>query len=696
MPPSSSSETLPAAPGTVDLPPESNVDVSLVVVASNVRVDPGLFEEMVAGFQAEFAKENVTAEIIVVDDGIGGAFFERVKSLRNRWPRFQIIRLLRSFGESTALTLACDRARGRFVITNTWYLQVDPTQVHEVLGKLRSGYDYVAARRVGRVDSPVARVQSWLFNAFTRGLTGSRLHDLNCSFRGFRREVLAEIPLHGDMFRFLPVLARQTGFRVVEVPVRHLAEKGPSTFLNVGLYVRRFLDVLTLFFLIKFTKKPLRFFGLMGTVFFAAGSIISVWMFLEKVVGGRGLADRPQIILGVFLLVLGVIVVSIGLIGEIIIFLHGRQLRDYHIDTLLSDGTVPAEAADPGRIRADATTVEDLRRGGETDWSAYVEACPDASLFHGLAWRDVLVSVFRHEPCYIVARRDGRVVGVLPLFAVRSLLFGRCLLSVPFGVYGGILADDEDACRALVDAAAERAAADRSRYVELRHRTRVVPGLPETDLYQAFAGAVPDSREACLARIPRKARAEVRRAAAAGLVAEFDVRDVSELHRLFSLNKRRHGSPIFPASLFWRIREIYGDRCVFLRVRKDGRTLSAVLSFIHGDTMMPYYSGATPEAPAHSADNFMYHALMERAFELGLRRFDFGRSREGTGPWIFKRHQGFTPEPLCYQYILNTATAIPQLNPSNPKYDVVRAVFRRLPLPVAQKIGSFVSKRMPH
>jgi hypothetical protein len=169
-------------------------------------------------------------------------------------------------------------------------------------------------------------------------LTKADIRDLNCSFRAFRREVVHELSFHGDLFRFISILALQKGFRVIEIPVQHRREEGPSTFFSFGLIGRRLLDILSLFFLIKFTKKPLRFFGMVGLFFFLVGVAICGYMLYLKLHLGQGLVDKPALVVGVMLVVLGVIVGSIGLIGEIIIFLQGREFRDYHVDRVVSGG----------------------------------------------------------------------------------------------------------------------------------------------------------------------------------------------------------------------------------------------------------------------------------------------------------------------------------------------------------------------
>ena len=342
------------------------------------------------------------------------------------------------------------------------------------------------------------------------------------------------------------------------------------------------------------------------------------------------------------------------------------------------------------------TTVWALDASLEPKWNDYVSRHPHATLFHELAWRDLLATAFKHHACYLLAEQQGTVVGVLPLVEVRSLFFGASLVSVPFGVYGGVIADDPAVAARLAEAARGLARVRGAAHVELRHLHDPGLNLPSSDLYVTFLADVPSTRDGCLERLPRKARAEVRKALAhPGVTVDSGSGDVAEFHRLFADNKRKLGSPIFPESLFWRAMERFGDDCFILRVRQDGETVASVLSFIHRDTIMPYYSGATDRAQQISANNLMYFALMEEAGRRGLKRFDFGRSRRDTGSYSFKKNQGFEPVPLKYHYLLDNGAHVPAVNPDNPKYRLARTLFRGLPMPLAAKLGSFVSKRSP-
>ena len=673
---------------------EPTLDLSLVILASNERPNTSLFLEMTDIYRGELDRQDRSYEVIVVDDGIGGEFLDTVLEVQKTWSKLKVIQFRRSFGESVALNAAVKHARGRYILTSSWYLQVDPQGLTRAVQLLDEGADYVAMRRHPRCDGGLARFQSWLFNAYTRWITKVRLHDLNCSFRAFKREVVEEISFHGDLFRFIGILAHQQGFKVVEIPLKHIREEGGSASLTPGLYLRRFLDILALFFLIKFTKKPLRFFGMVGTGFFLLGFGVSLFMLYLKLIENQALADKPMLVLGIFLMVLGVIIGSIGLIGEIIIFAHGRDFRDYHIARVISGGEVSAEPRD----EEEGIRILSLAGSTERAWSTYVEAHPQATLFHGLAWQEVLLETLNHESLSILAFRKGAVVGVLPLVGIKSLFLGRSAVSVPFGVYGGILADDEHATRALCAEARRRAEGFGASYVELRHLYEP-PGLddlPVSDLYHTFIRELPSDPEEVLGTLPRKARAEVRKARRnPALSVTVDDIELDRFHDLFALNKRRLGSPSFPKSLFHKISTKLGKDASILGVRLEGEVVAAVMSFRFRDTWMAYYSGATDVANRVSGNNLMYCALMEEAVRRGARFFDFGRSRIGTGSFAFKKNQGFTPRPLRYQYLLEAGQEIPAHNNSNPRYELARRVFRVLPRFAGDRVGSYVCKRLP-
>lgn len=272
--------------------------------------------------------------IFIIDDGFAEAA-QKLETLQTSGEPIRVILLPRRFGEATALMIGFEQARGDIILTLPAYFQAVSEGLERVLSLLDEGYDMVVVRRWPRIDSWINRFQNHVFHTLTRLLTGVQFHDISCGIKGMRRRVLREIHLYGDLHRFLPLLAYQRGFRVVETSVEQHSKDTGIRVYNPGVYLRRLLDLLTLLFLFKFTKKPLRFFGLVGSALFAAGGIITLYLGFYRILGFGGIADRPLLLLGVLLMVLGVQTVSIGLIGEIIIFTHARKMKDYAIEKVL-------------------------------------------------------------------------------------------------------------------------------------------------------------------------------------------------------------------------------------------------------------------------------------------------------------------------------------------------------------------------
>ena len=343
-----------------------------------------------------------------------------------------------------------------------------------------------------------------------------------------------------------------------------------------------------------------------------------------------------------------------------------------------------------------STTVEvrDFRAGDEARWERYVESAPAATFFHRAGWRRIMEEVFRHRTHYLVAERGPAIVGVLPLAEVKSVLFGHALVSLPFAVYGGPVADDAAATRALVDAAVARAEALRVTHLELRNTAAVREDWPRQDLYVTFRRAIDPDPEANLLAIPRKQRAMVRKGIKNGLTGRIDG-DVERFFALYADNMHRHGTPPLSRRYFAALQETFGRDCEVLTVEDaQGRPLSGVLSFYFRDEVLPYYAGDVPAARELAANDFKYWDLMRRACERGLRVFDYGRSKRGTGSFDFKKNWGFEAAPLAYEFRLLKRDAIPQNNPSNPKYRAFIALWRRLPLPVANRLGPHVVRAL--
>jgi FemAB-related protein (PEP-CTERM system-associated) len=274
---------------------------------------------------------------------------------------------------------------------------------------------------------------------------------------------------------------------------------------------------------------------------------------------------------------------------------------------------------------------------------------------------------------------------------VRHLLFGHALISVPFCVYGGVLADDAEAQAALDRQATTLAEELGVDHLELRSRRRSHPDWPTKDLYYTFRRQIDPDPEANLSAIPRKQRAMVRKGIKAGLVGELD-RDVERLYAAYSESVRNLGTPVFPKRHFAALQREFGEACDVVSVTHEGQLVASVMNFYFRDEVLPYYGGGTAAARAVAGNDFLYWEVMRRAAERGCRVFDYGRSKKDTGSFRFKKHWGFEPEPLNYEYYLVRARQLPELNPSNPKYRLFIQAWQKLPLGVSRVVGPWLAR----
>ena len=303
-----------------------------VIIPVTERFDPvsELFQEYKRGVEA-IGKEY---EFIYVIDGEQPDTLKELKKLQET-EKLTIITLAKKFGEAIALSAAFGKTSGDIILTLPAYQQIEADEIPQLVTSLEN-CDMVLARRWPRRDSLLNRLQNRLFNFLLRLSTDLEIHDAGCSARAFKRNVVEEIQLYGDLHRFFPVMAHRQGFHVTELNITQSKKDIHQRLYSPGLYVRRLLDLLTIFFLIKFTKKPLRFFGLVGTTLFGLGLVSSLYIIAERLLFDISLADRPALFLSSLLIILGVQIIAIGLIGEIIIFTHAKDLKEYKIDKIIN------------------------------------------------------------------------------------------------------------------------------------------------------------------------------------------------------------------------------------------------------------------------------------------------------------------------------------------------------------------------
>lgn len=338
--------------------------------------------------------------------------------------------------------------------------------------------------------------------------------------------------------------------------------------------------------------------------------------------------------------------------------------------------------------------VRELDEAVAAKWDRFVEARPEGTFFHLAGWQRVLERGLGHDTHFLYAERDGRIEAVLPLAHVRSWLFGNSLVSTPFCVYGGPVASSEAARGVLEAEACRRAEALGVDYLEMRRRDARHPDWPaKREHYVTFRKALEPDPDANLAAIPRKQRAVVRKGIKHGLTGRIED-DIDRFYTVFAESVRNLGTPVFPKRYFRELRAAFGDACEVLGIEHEGRPVAAVMSFYFRDEVLPYHGGGIRSARHLHANDFMYWELMRRAAERGVRVFDYGRSKVGTGSYDFKRHWGFTPEPLHYEYHLVRADAVPDVSPLNPKYRLFIGAWQRLPLPVARLVGPVLARSL--
>lgn len=336
-----------------------------------------------------------------------------------------------------------------------------------------------------------------------------------------------------------------------------------------------------------------------------------------------------------------------------------------------------------------ALVCRSLDGKADAAWDAFVHAQPQGTFFHLSGWKRAVERAFGFTCSYLYTERDGAITGVLPLGAIKTLLFGHKLISAPFCVYGGPLAvDDESLALLLAEAAAlmDRTGAP---VIELRQRDEL-PALEgwvaKPDLYVTFSKPITGDDDANMKAIPRKQRAMVRKGIANGLTSVIDT-DARRLHGIYAESVRNLGTPVFARKFFDVLMEEFAGSIDIVTILDGDAGIASVMNFYFREEVLPYYGGGRAIARERAANDFMYWEVMRRAAARGCRVFDFGRSKLGTGALAFKKNWGFEPAPLHYRFRLAPGAEIPDHNPLNPKYRLFIAAWKKLPLPVAGILG---------
>ena len=340
--------------------------------------------------------------------------------------------------------------------------------------------------------------------------------------------------------------------------------------------------------------------------------------------------------------------------------------------------------------------VTNFEQKDRQEWDHFVEFSADGTLFHTIGWKRIIERTFGYKSHYLLVREGDEILALLPLFLIQKLIRGKALISVPFGVYGGVCGIQEKAEKLVLEKSQQFAEEMGVDFLELRHTEENCFSLPTKDLYVTFRRGIFPSDEENLKAVPRKQRRMIRQ----GINHDFKSKMSGEeylknFYHIYTQSLRNLGTPAFPFSFFQAIFDEFGERCKILSVWFKGDMVAGVLTFFYKNHVMPYYAGALPDYFKFGVNDFMYWELMSYGCKNGYKIFDFGRSKRETGAFKFKEHWGFDPTPLPYQYFLPKDGKLPDLSPANPKIQPLIKMWKQFPLPVANFLGPRIVRYFP-
>lgn len=316
--------------------PELSIVVPLLDEADSLR-------ELASQIRTVCEREDFSFEVWMIDDGSTDGSWSVIQSVHEEDPRFGGLRFRRNYGKSAALARGFQQASGRYVITMDADLQDDPAEIPKLVVRLDEGYDLVSGWKKDRRDPVTKRVPSRFFNAVTRAISGIPIHDFNCGLKAYRGEVVKSVNVYGELHRYIPLLAKWEGYdRISEMVVRHRPRRFGVTKFGLDRFIKGFLDLISVVFLTRFAARPMHFFGTFGTLAFLAGFLVSLWISIDKIVLGNPIGDRPLLLLGALMIVVGAQMFTTGLLGEMIIRREVEKTSSYHVTQQLTPAALPA------------------------------------------------------------------------------------------------------------------------------------------------------------------------------------------------------------------------------------------------------------------------------------------------------------------------------------------------------------------
>jgi FemAB-related protein (PEP-CTERM system-associated) len=335
-----------------------------------------------------------------------------------------------------------------------------------------------------------------------------------------------------------------------------------------------------------------------------------------------------------------------------------------------------------------SATITAYSQAATEAWDQYVLNHPNGTVFHLTAWKRAIESCFGFKACYLYAEEAGAFCGILPLFLCRNLLQGKSLISTPFAVYGGPCGDSVEVESALRSRAIEMARELDVQYLELREQKTILDtGLITKELYVTFDLELPRTADELQRIFPRDTRYMIRKAEKNGLHSIVNRNQLDTFYEIYARSFHNLGTPVFPRKLFRAVFDEFGDQCELTTVWREKKALASVISFHYKDWILPYFGGSLLEGRQYAANNFMYWEVMKRAQEMGIRHFDFGRSKLGSGSYSFKTSWNMRERPLPYQFALVRRKTMPNFSPANPKFKVAISAWRSMPFGMTKVLG---------
>jgi glycosyltransferase involved in cell wall biosynthesis len=304
-----------------------------VIIPVTERFDD--VKDVFNAYKSGVQKTKLSYEFIYILDGPYPEVEHDLLDLKEKGEKIKIIKLAKPFGEAIALTAGFEQSSSPIILTLPAYFQVEPSEIPRLISELENK-DMVVAQRWPRTEPLLGRLQTLAFHIPIKFLTNLNFDDLGCGVRAIKRRVIDEISIYGDQHRFLPLLAYRQGFKVTQLKTKQAKQDTGKHLYPMGVNLRRLLDILSIIFLFKFSNKPMRFFGLVGSSIFGLGAFILGVLATQRLFWAIPLADRPVLLLGSLLVVLGIQIFAIGLVGEIIIFTHSKDIKEYTIDKIIN------------------------------------------------------------------------------------------------------------------------------------------------------------------------------------------------------------------------------------------------------------------------------------------------------------------------------------------------------------------------